>query len=176
MPPAPPVITATCPSRLMLASEVGHAPAVRVSRAPGRWSDAAVRSAAGRAVPARGRRQCAATCEHLRSAGLRSDQRDASVCARTCPRRSAVTTCTADSWRSFRAAVRPNSTSAELATCDDIAPPQAAAELGAADHRAHQEPKWGHSPKSWGNGGNIPLFPGLGECVGMGGMPILPLK
>ena len=29
----------------MLASEVGHAPAVRVSRAPGRWSDAAVRSA-----------------------------------------------------------------------------------------------------------------------------------
>jgi hypothetical protein len=37
-------------------------------------------------------------------------------------------------------------------------------------------PKWGHSPKSWGNGGNIPLFPGLGECVGMGGMPILPLK
>ena len=36
--------------------------------------------------------------------------------------------------------------------------------------------KWGHSPKSWGNGGNIPLFPGLGECVGMGGMPILPLK
>eukprot|EP01046_Picozoa_sp_COSAG06_P007812 COSAG06_NODE_388_length_16429_cov_129.962094_3_plen_183_part_00 len=25
--------------------------------------------------------------------------------------------------------------------------------------------KWGHSPKSWGNGGNIPLFPGLGECV-----------
>eukprot|EP01046_Picozoa_sp_COSAG06_P041889 COSAG06_NODE_5261_length_3601_cov_3.816729_6_plen_79_part_00 len=36
--------------------------------------------------------------------------------------------------------------------------------------------KWGHSPKSWGNGGNIPLFPGLGECVGMGGMAILPLK
>jgi hypothetical protein len=32
--------------------------------------------------------------------------------------------------------------------------------------------KWGHSPKSWGNGGNIPLFPGLGGCVGMGGMPI----
>ena len=43
-------------------------------------------------------------------------------------------------------------------------------------HGACRAPKWGHSPKSWGNGGNIPLFPGLGECVGMGGMPILPLK
>ena len=37
-------------------------------------------------------------------------------------------------------------------------------------------PKWGHSPKSWGNGGNIPLFPGPGEWGGMGGMAILPLK
>ena len=37
--------------------------------------------------------------------------------------------------------------------------------LGAVTDR----PKLGHSPKSWGNGGNVPLFPGLGECVGIGG-------
>jgi hypothetical protein len=47
---------------------------------------------------------------------------------------------------------------------------------GTPTHPPRKEAKWGHSPKSWGNGGNIPLFPGLGECVGMGGMAILPLK
>ena len=35
------------------------------------------------------------------------------------------------------------------------------------DQDASLRPKWGHSPRSWGNGGNIPLFPGLGECAGM---------
>ena len=77
-----------------------------------------------------------------------------------------------------------------------VAPPAAASQQGGGLHpswqqrqlrmhawqHAYAQParvasaKWGHSPESWGNGENIPLFPGLGECVGMGGMPILPLK
>eukprot|EP01046_Picozoa_sp_COSAG06_P116714 COSAG06_NODE_63725_length_261_cov_0.962963_1_plen_55_part_10 len=36
------------------------------------------------------------------------------------------------------------------------------ADGGAGTRSERRATKWGHSPKSWGNGGNIPLFPGLG--------------